>query len=110
MLVIVTAFPPCHQGEKAVVGTLWRDWSHLWQAELFQVSIQESSTGSEWRDNPRKVLRRAWQNVALMWHSSWLIVKQRESQQLPKGINVQRNTKINWLLRALTVTGRDIIQ
>lgn len=77
MLVIVTAFSPYHQGEKAVVGALWRDWSHSWQAELFQVSIQESYTASEWRDNLKKVSRRAWHNAGLMLHSSWLIVKQR---------------------------------
>jgi len=62
MLDIVTAFP-CRQEGKAVVGALWRDWSHLWQAELSQVSIQESYAGSEWRDDLKKVLRRAWQNA-----------------------------------------------
>lgn len=77
MLEIVTAFPPCHQEEKAVVGALWRDWSHLWQAELFEVSIQESYTVGEWRDDLKKVSRRAWHYGGLTSCSSWLIVKQR---------------------------------
>lgn len=77
MLVIVTAFPLCHQGEKAVVGALWRDRSHLWQAEFFQVSIQEPYTASEWRDNLKKVSRRARHNMGLVSHSSWLADKQR---------------------------------
>lgn len=77
MLGIVTAFPPCHQEEKAVVGALWQDRSHLWQAELFQVSIQESYAVGEWRDDLKKVSRRAWHNGGLTSRSSRLIVKRR---------------------------------